>query len=157
LGTPAVTVVLPNVLWHWIANPHTDHVYADAFERKTAHQKLDCQRTANAGFKSFLLPLTLPEGTGLLYWEPNGTRCEVLYEMGKVYTFDVSCVHAIRPLSYHDCNRKNIRITVQAFGVWNVKAMHRTSIKASGLFFTKIIYTSNIKNYCRWKINNNNA
>jgi len=117
LGAPAITVVLPNVLWHWIANPHTDQLYADAFERKTIHQNLDCQRTANAGFKSFLLPLTLPEGTGLLYWEPNGTRREVLYEMGKVYTFDASCVHAIRPLPYHEWNRKNVRITVQAFGV----------------------------------------
>jgi hypothetical protein len=113
MGFPAVKIVLPSLFWHWFNNPHTDsYLYTmNEIDGNTCDRKR--QRT-------FLIPLTEPPGAGLYYWFKNGTRVEVDYKVGNVYSFEVSILHAIRPFPYFEWKRgsmKDSRVTIQAFGI----------------------------------------
>jgi len=113
MGFPAVKIVFPSLFWHWFNNPHTDsYLYQmDTINGDTCDKKR--QRT-------FLIPLTEPPGAGLYYWFKNGTRVDVDYKVGNVYSFEVSVLHAIRPFPYYEWRRGHMmdsRITIQAFGI----------------------------------------
>ncbi len=113
MGFPAVKVVFPSLFWHWFNNPHTDnYLYRmDEIDGKV------CQKEKQ---RTFLIPLTEPPGAGLYYWYPNGTRVDVDYRVGNVYSFEVSVLHAIRPFPYYEWSRgsmTDVRVTIQAFGI----------------------------------------
>lgn len=112
MGFPAVKVVLPSLFWHWFNNPHTDsYLYR--------MDELDGKRCDRARQRTFLIPLTDPPGAGLYYWYKNGTRAQVDYKVGNVYSFEVSVLHAIRPFPYFEWahGMSNARVTIQAFGI----------------------------------------
>ena len=69
--------------------------------------------------RTFLIPLTQPPGAGLYYWHKNGTRIDVDYKVGNVYSFEVSVLHAIRPFPYFEWSHGHeaSRVTIQAFGI----------------------------------------
>lgn len=113
MGFPAVKIVFPSLYWHWFNNPHTDsYLYRmDTIDGKVC----DKQRQ-----RTFLIPLTQPPGAGLYYWFKNGTRVDVDYKVGNVYSFEVSVLHAIRPFPYFEWSRGHMmdaRVTIQAFGI----------------------------------------
>jgi hypothetical protein len=113
MGFPAVKIVFPSLFWHWFNNPHTDsYLYImDEIDGKT------CDKARQ---RTFLIPLTEPPGAGLYYWFKNGTRVEVDYKVGNVYSFEVSILHAIRPFPYFEWIRGRMmdsRVTIQAFGI----------------------------------------
>lgn len=113
MGFPAVKVIFPSLFWHWFNNPHTDsYLYQmDYIDGKKCDKKR--QRT-------FLIPLTEPPNAGLYYWFRNGTRVDVDYKVGNVYSFEVSVLHAIRPFPYFEWSRGSMmdsRVTIQAFGI----------------------------------------
>lgn len=126
LGIPALTIMLPNLLWHWLVNVHTDLRYAGRVRDITRHS--DCRvkgynadgttlLTSVSPVTTFLIPITLPAGAGLKYWPEEGIRYDVPYKLGHVYTFPVATIHAIHPIPYKEWKRYDHRITVQAFGV----------------------------------------
>jgi len=112
MGFPAVKVVFPSLFWHWFSNPHTDN-YLYKME------ELDGRKCDLARQRTFLIPLTEPPGAGLYYWYKNGTRAEVDYKVGNVYSFEVTVLHAIRPFPYFEWKHgmKDARVTIQAFGI----------------------------------------
>ena len=114
LGVPAITIMLGNAAWNSISNIHTDAMYADKFEEKNK-RNFFCNSTYDV--TTFLLPLTAAQGSGLRYWKKKDEMVEVFYEIGHVYTFNATMIHAIRPLPYKEWQRQQIRMTVQAFGV----------------------------------------
>jgi len=108
LGVPAVTIMLPNFVWQWLANVHTDAGYATVFQEKASHS--DCV-AVDQPVRTLLIPLTVPPGAGLRYWTSPVWQ-QVDYQLGHVYTFDATLIHAIRPLRNHAITR----MTIQAFG-----------------------------------------
>ena len=112
MGFPAVKVVFPSLFWHWFNNPHTDSYLYQM-------EEIDGNKCDKARQRTFLIPLTEPPGAGLYYWYKNGTRMEVDYKVGNVYSFEVSVLHAIRPFPYHEWKHgmKDARVTIQAFGI----------------------------------------
>lgn len=114
MGFPAVKIVFPSLFWHWFNNPHTDNYLYQMDEIDGNVCDRDRQRT-------FLIPLTEPPGAGLYYWFKNGTRVDVDYKVGNVYSFEVSVLHAIRPFPYFEWSRqgsmKDARVTIQGFGI----------------------------------------
>jgi len=112
MGFPAVKVVFPSLFWHWFNNPHTDsYLYR--------MDEIDGKACDRARQRTFLIPLTEPPGAGLYYWYKNGTRAEVDYKVGNVYSFEVSVLHAIRPFPYFEWKHGMLdaRVTIQAFGI----------------------------------------
>ena len=78
-----------------------------------------CDKTRT---RTFLIPLTEPEGAGLYFWEKDGTRHDVDYKVGNVYSFEVSVLHAIRPFPYWGglwggIGMMDARVTIQAFAI----------------------------------------
>lgn len=114
LGVPAITIMLGNAAWNSISNIHTDSIYASKFQEKNERTPF-CNSTYDV--TTFLLPLTAVLGSGLRYWTLVDEMKEVYYEIGNVYTFNATTIHAIRPLPYYEWRRDDIRMTVQAFGV----------------------------------------
>lgn len=113
MGFPAVKVVFPSLFWHWFNNPHTDNYLYQM-------EEIDGNRCDKNRQRTFLIPLTEPKGAGLYYWFKNGTRVDVDYKVGNVYSFEVSVLHAIRPFPYFEWtsgNMVNSRVTIQAFGI----------------------------------------
>ena len=112
MGFPAVKVVFPSLFWHWFNNPHTDSYLYQM-------EEIDGKKCDKARQRTFLIPLTEPPGAGLYYWYKNGTRVEVDYKVGNVYSFEVSVLHAIRPFPYYEWKHgmKDARVTIQAFGI----------------------------------------
>jgi len=115
LGQPGIGIFLPNLLWHWIINPHFDGTYANRIPRHIACAKSDQVTT-------FIIPIAAPAGAGLRYWTREGDGSivmkDVLYRVGNVYTFLASStLHAIRPFPYREWRRGSTRINLQAFGV----------------------------------------
>ena len=115
LGMPAIGIILPHVLWHWIQNPHKDGIY----ENRIPKDIIPCEKADKV--TTFLIPLTAPN-SGLRYWtkEIDGklSTNEVNYKVGNVYTFDASdTLHAIGPWPYLEWKRSQYRINIQAFGV----------------------------------------
>lgn len=113
MGFPAVKIVFPSLFWHWFNNPHTDNYLYQM-------EEIDGQKCDRAKQRTFLIPLTEPPGAGLYYWFKNGTRVDVDYKVGNVYTFEVSVLHAIRPFPYFEWSRGHMtdaRVTIQAFGI----------------------------------------
>jgi len=113
MGFPAVKIVFPSLFWHWFNNPHTDQYLYKIDE-------IDGQECDRAKLRTFLIPLTEPPGAGLYYWFQNGTRVDVDYKVGNVYSFEVSVLHAIRPFPYFEWSRGHMtdaRVTIQAFGI----------------------------------------
>ena len=116
LGMPAIGIIFPHVLWHWIQNPHDDGVY----KNKIPTNIVPCKKADDV--TTFLIPLTAPEGSGLRDWKKekdgNVVMNETKYEVGNVYTFAASnTLHAIGPLPYYEWKRSSYRINIQAFGV----------------------------------------
>jgi len=112
MGFPAVKIVFPSLFWHWFNNPHTDsYLYR--------MKEIDGNRCDRARQRTFLIPLTEPPGAGLYYWYKNGTRVDVDYKVGNVYSFEVSVLHAIRPFPYFEWKHgmMDSRVTIQAFGI----------------------------------------
>ena len=115
MGFPAVKVVFPSMYWHWFNNPHTDsYLYQMDY---IGDKRCDKTRT-----RTFLIPLTEPEGAGLYFWEKDGTRHDVDYKVGNVYSFEVSVLHAIRPFPYWGglwggIGMMDARVTIQAFAI----------------------------------------
>ncbi|VEU43492.1 unnamed protein product [Pseudo-nitzschia multistriata] len=113
MGFPAVKIVFPSLFWHWFNNPHTDNYLYQMDEIDGRQCDKDRQRT-------FLIPLTEPPGAGLYYWFGDGTRVDVDYKVGNVYSFEVSVLHAIRPFPYFEWSWGSMmdsRVTIQAFGI----------------------------------------
>eukprot|EP00536_Pseudo-nitzschia_multiseries_P001930 jgi/Psemu1/322307/estExt_fgenesh1_pg.C_260003 len=113
MGFPAVKVIFPSLFWHWFNNPHTDN-YLYQMDEINGNQ-CDKQRQ-----RTFLIPLTEPPSAGLYYWFKNGTRVDVDYKIGNVYSFEVSVLHAIRPFPYFEWSRGSMmdaRVTIQAFAI----------------------------------------
>ena len=115
LGQPGIGILLPNLLWHWIVNPHFDSTYANRIPRKITCAKADEVTT-------FIIPIATPTGAGLRYWtkdrDGSVVRNEVFYKVGNVYTFPATrTLHTIRPFPYREWRRGSARINVQAFGV----------------------------------------
>lgn len=98
MGFPAVKIVFPSLFWHWFNNPHTDNYLYQMDEIDGNICDKERQRT-------FLIPLTEPPGAGLYYWFKDGTRVDVDYKIGNVYSFEVSVLHAIRPFPYFEWSR----------------------------------------------------
>lgn len=148
LGLPSVGIVLPNVLWHWMINPHRDRLYwqalvlrlkllqQEATELAEERQKMK-QQQQNDGFQvtnealdsessspfecsndpkvhAMIMPLSIPPGAGLRYWTSVENYHDVEYEVGKVYSFDSSVLHAILPLQYNELDRSP-RLILQTF------------------------------------------
>ena len=81
MGFPAVKIVFPSLFWHWFNNPHTDsYLYS--------MKEIDGNKCNKSRQRTFLIPLTEPPGAGLYYWFKNGTRVEVDYKVGNVYSFE---------------------------------------------------------------------
>lgn len=113
MGFPAVKIVFPSLFWHWFNNPHTDNYLYQM-------NKIDGKKCDRTKQRTFLIPLTEPPGAGLYYWFQNGTRIDVDYKVGNVYSFEVSVLHAIRPFPYFEYSRGSMtdaRVTIQAFGI----------------------------------------
>jgi len=113
LGMPAIGVVLPHFLWHWIQDPHVDSIFTGVIPKK-----IPCEKAGAA--TAFVIPLTAPEGSGLRVWKEedgNMVMNEVHYEIGNVYSFTWDTIHAIRPLPYFEWKRSSHRINVKGFGV----------------------------------------
>mmetsp|Transcript_30717 Transcript_30717/g.65890 ORF Transcript_30717/g.65890 Transcript_30717/m.65890 type:complete len:270 (-) Transcript_30717:174-983(-) len=113
MGFPAVKIIFPSLFWHWFNNPHSDNYLYDMDE-------IDGNTCDKSRQRTFLIPLTEPKGAGLYYWFGNGTRVDVDYKVGNVYSFEVSVLHAIRPFAYFEWNRGSMmdsRVTIQAFGI----------------------------------------
>ena len=126
LGMPAIGIIFPHVLWHWVQNPHIDvcprylRPCTSHVENKVPKNTVPCKNADEV--TTFLIPLTAPEGSGLRDWikekDGNVVMNESKYEVGKVYTFAASStVHTIAPLPYFEWKRSSYRINVQAFGV----------------------------------------
>ena len=116
LGMPAIGIIFPHVLWHWIQNPHDDGVYRN----RVPTNIIPCKKADDV--TTFLVPLTAPEGSGLRDWtkeqDGNVVMHETKYEVGNVYTFAASnTLHSIGPLPYFEWTRSQYRINIQAFGV----------------------------------------
>ena len=116
LGMPAIGIIFPHVLWHWIQNPHDDGVYRN----RVPTNIVPCKKADDV--TTFLIPLTAPEGSGLRDWtkdqDGNVVMHETKYEVGNVYTFSASnTLHAIGPWPYFELTRSQYRINIQAFGV----------------------------------------
>jgi len=113
MGFPAVKIVFPSLFWHWFNNPHTDSYLYQM-------EEIDGKSCDKSRQRTFLIPLTEPPGAGLYYWFKNGTRVDVDYKVGNVYSFEVSVLHAIRPFPYFEWSRGRMmdsRVTIQAFGI----------------------------------------
>jgi len=115
LGMPAIGIIFPHVLWHWIQNPHDDGVYRN----RVPTNIVPCKKADDV--TTFLIPLAAP-GSGLRDWtkekDGNVVMHETKYEVGNVYTFAASnTLHAIGPLPYFEWTRSQYRINIQAFGV----------------------------------------
>ena len=116
LGMPAIGIIFPHVLWHWIQNPHDDGVYRN----RVPTNIVPCKKADDV--TTFLIPLTAPEESGLRDWKKeqdgNVVMHETKYEVGNVYTFAASnTLHSIGPLPYFEWKRSSYRINIQAFGV----------------------------------------
>lgn len=115
LGLPSMGIMMPNVVWHWLMNPHVDRKYVTGFRKLTGSLGKNC--TENPEVQAFIMPVTVPDGAGLRYWRSTEETVDILYEIGKLYNFDASTVHAILPLPYKEWRRREIRIVLQAFAV----------------------------------------
>lgn len=112
MGHPMIQIWLPNVAWNVVANVHHDLLYAglDSVGGNKCNEVL-----------TFLLPISVPRGSGLLWWVPDPSRRqllehEVLYEKGTLYTFPSGVAHAIRPWPYVEWAATTLRMNIQAFG-----------------------------------------
>lgn len=109
---PTVQVMLPSVFWHVAVNPHVDTIYF--------YDEIGGAPCERQSLSTFLLPLTHAAGAGLLWWSWDRSANQVvehtsLYEVGKMYTFNASLAHAIRPFPYLEL-WTTPRMTIQAFG-----------------------------------------
>ena len=112
-GPPTVQAMLPSVFWHFVCNPHEDNVYYIP--------EIDGAPCAEDSLSTFLFPLASPRGAGLVSWTLDRASQRVRehatpYEVGKMYTFNASLPHAIRPFPYVEFSPAP-RMTIQAFGV----------------------------------------
>lgn len=114
LGLPSVGIMLPNIVWHWILNPHLDKLYGRRFDEMTRDVSDVCSGTQ---VQAFIMPLTVPYGAGLRQWNDPYHSTDVYYELGKIYNFNAKTVHAIRPLPYKEWRRNDIRMILQAFAI----------------------------------------
>lgn len=119
LGQPSIGITLPNLLFHWIVNPHVDYV----FENRITTATIPCQKSGEV--IAVMIPLAAPPGSGLAYWtNDNGgsfTRHDIYYEVGNTYVFNATgrspILHDIRPWPYREWGRGSARIVVQSNGV----------------------------------------
>ena len=88
-------------------------VYQNAILEKAA----DSNCTHHPDVRAYIMPLRVPHNAGLRYWKTDTEYVDVDYEMGKLYSFDASTVHAIRPIPYFEWRRNELRIILQAFAV----------------------------------------
>jgi hypothetical protein len=79
MGLPSIGIMFPNVLWHWILNPHTDGKYLDGFVEQT--RGMNC--TQHLDVNALIMPLTVPTGAGLRYWEDEKVSHDVFMKWGK--------------------------------------------------------------------------
>lgn len=120
VGHPAVLIFYPHLFWQFILNAHQDTyimmLHTD-FLLKMGKDSLGMDGCTPGSSVSIIIPISA-EGAGLYFWTKDGKQHHLMYEVGSVYTFPVTMIHAAAHASYFEYWRnKRIRMTIQAFAI----------------------------------------